>query len=238
MAAITKRIDASVSLTSEPANIGSEFYQVRLDECAPPSFFVFLSEKRDKNLKILIFYCFLLKVANYGIGGRYTPHLDYGVRLNNAQLESFRGDRLLTFMIYVSLAIDLDSFDKFSIHSSACSLKKQLEDVGAGGATVFTHAGVTVRPRRGMAVLWWNLMSDLDGDLSTRHGGCPVLYGSKWSTPRASIIQIDFCFVYHFHFQFNFSFQSCQQMVPQRVADVEATMRHSTPLPNLLSLTS
>lgn len=62
------------------------------------------------------------------------------------------------------------------------SLSRQLDEVEAGGATVFTHAGVTVWPKKGMAVFWWNLMGDLRGDPATRHGGCPVLHGSKWST--------------------------------------------------------
>lgn len=57
----------------------------------------------------------------------------------------------------------------------------KLDDVEEGGATVFTQAGVAVKPKKGMSVFWWNLMSDLSGDTSTRHGGCPVLHGSKWS---------------------------------------------------------
>lgn len=61
------------------------------------------------------------------------------------------------------------------------SCTHQLDDVEAGGATAFTHAGVTVWPKKGKSVFWWNLNSDLSGDTLTRHGGCPVLHGSKWS---------------------------------------------------------
>lgn len=69
------------------------------------------------------------------------------------------GQRFLTFMIYLS-------------------------DVEAGGRTVFTQTGVTVRPRTGNALFWFNLHSDgdSDGDYDSKvyHLGCPVAYGNKW----------------------------------------------------------
>lgn len=33
---------------------------------------------------------------------------------------------------------------------------------------------------KGDAAFWWNLKRSGDGDVSTRHAGCPVLVGSKW----------------------------------------------------------
>ena len=43
-----------------------------------------------------------MQVANYGIGGRYTPHFDFGtVNLNSNER---RGDRIATFMTYVTKA--------------------------------------------------------------------------------------------------------------------------------------
>jgi hypothetical protein len=33
---------------------------------------------------------------------------------------------------------------------------------------------------QGDAAFWWNLKKSGDGDLRTRHAGCPVLVGSKW----------------------------------------------------------
>ena len=48
-------------------------------------------------------------MANYGIGGRYTPHTDYGVlsksRGETSEFDLFRGDRILTFMTYVILCL-------------------------------------------------------------------------------------------------------------------------------------
>lgn len=99
------------------------------------------------------------QVANYGIGGLYVTHTDY-LMINPdpaaySAWEHFMGDRFATFMVYLS-------------------------DVEAGGATVFPRAGVTIWPQRGSAAFWWNLYRSGVGDENTRHGGCPVLHGSKW----------------------------------------------------------
>lgn len=48
---------------------------------------------------------FLWQVANYGIGGRYTPHTDHGVLSmpgrEPSEFDRHRGDRIATFMTYV-----------------------------------------------------------------------------------------------------------------------------------------
>ena len=37
-----------------------------------------------------------------------------------------------------------------------------------------------ITPEKGAAAFWYNLNSDLKRDFNTRHGGCPVIKGSKW----------------------------------------------------------
>ncbi|XP_073725402.1 prolyl 4-hydroxylase subunit alpha-1b isoform X2 [Misgurnus anguillicaudatus] len=97
-----------------------------------------------------------LQVANYGVGGQYEPHFDFGRKDEpDAFKELGTGNRIATWLFYMS-------------------------DVTAGGATVFTDVGAAVWPKKGTAVFWYNLMASGEGDYSTRHAACPVLVGNKW----------------------------------------------------------
>ncbi|XP_076843975.1 prolyl 4-hydroxylase subunit alpha-1a isoform X1 [Brachyhypopomus gauderio] len=97
-----------------------------------------------------------LQVANYGVGGQYEPHFDFGRKDEpDAFKELGTGNRIATWLFYMS-------------------------DVTAGGATVFPEVGASVKPMKGSAVFWYNLFPSGEGDYSTRHAACPVLLGNKW----------------------------------------------------------
>lgn len=99
-----------------------------------------------------------LQVNNYGIGGMYDPHFDFSrshEKTFNSAYGDHRGNRIATMLFYLS-------------------------DVESGGATVFPTVGASVKPIKGSAVFWYNLLPSGEGDLDTRHAGCPVLLGSKW----------------------------------------------------------
>jgi len=107
----------------------------------------------------------LYQVANYGIAGQYDVHIDQVMMSNDASsrlqkrevFNIYAGDRLATIMGYLS-------------------------DVPLGGNTVFPTIGAYVKPTKGSAVIWWNMDKNGGYDWRVRHGGCPVMVGSKWIT--------------------------------------------------------
>lgn len=107
-------------------------------------------------------HCELMQVANYGMGGHYTPHYDYLIvdrpeeeRDQVDERELYAGDRTATVMFY-------------------------LKDVVRGGSTVFPRLGVHLKPELGAAAFWYNLYRNGEGMIETVHGACPVLMGEKW----------------------------------------------------------
>lgn len=96
-----------------------------------------------------------LQVLRYDLGGEYLPHYDYfdPAEAGTPALLKRGGQRVATFIVY-------------------------LNDVAAGGTTIFPDLQVRVRPERGHAVFF----SYTEPHPSTRtlHGGEPVMAGEKW----------------------------------------------------------
>ncbi len=96
-----------------------------------------------------------LIVLRYAPGQEYRPHRDY---LPSAAIERDRpqaGNRARTICVY-------------------------LNDVEAGGETVFPVPGIEVKPKAGSAVVFDNLHADGSPDPDSLHAGQPVLLGVKW----------------------------------------------------------
>uniref|UniRef100_A0A672Y768 Prolyl 4-hydroxylase subunit alpha-3 n=1 Tax=Sphaeramia orbicularis TaxID=375764 RepID=A0A672Y768_9TELE len=96
-----------------------------------------------------------LQVVNYGIGGHYEPHFDHATSPSSPVFKLKTGNRVATFMIYLS-------------------------SVEAGGSTAFIYANFSVPVVEKAAIFWWNLHRNGQGDMDTLHAGCPVLIGDKW----------------------------------------------------------
>eukprot|EP00897_Mesotaenium_endlicherianum_P009370 jgi/Mesen1/8461/ME000476S07998 len=109
-----------------------------------------------------------MQVLRYDSGQFYREHEDIIYGEGNV----CRGQRAATILMYLSAGVE-------------------------GGETLFTKAGgpggstapcgglqvpgLSVKPEKGKAVLFWNISLRGELDLNSTHAGCPVLRGEKWS---------------------------------------------------------
>jgi prolyl 4-hydroxylase len=98
-----------------------------------------------------------LQVLHYPEGAQFPPHFDFLQETNAANRASVArsGQRISSLITY-------------------------LNDVEAGGETVFPAVGWTVFPQRGNAVYFEYCNGRGQVDHRSLHGGCPVLRGEKW----------------------------------------------------------
>lgn len=98
-----------------------------------------------------------LQLLRYGVGAEYKPHFDWfnaGVP-GQAQLFGTAGQRVGTIVMY-------------------------LNDVEAGGGTLFPELGLEVAPRKGGAVFFTNVTPEGSPCRLSLHGGSPVISGVKY----------------------------------------------------------
>lgn len=98
-----------------------------------------------------------LQLLRYGVGAEYKPHFDWfdaGVP-GQAELLGSAGQRVGTIVIY-------------------------LNDVDAGGGTLFPELGLEVSPQKGGAVFFTNITPEGSPDRLALHGGSPVISGVKF----------------------------------------------------------
>lgn len=93
----------------------------------------------------------------YRVGQQFKPHNDWFYSSENYwPLETVRGgQRSWTAMAY-------------------------LNAVAAGGATLFSAAGIEIEPKPGVLLVWNNALPDGRPNEATLHAGTPVLKGAKY----------------------------------------------------------
>jgi prolyl 4-hydroxylase len=98
-----------------------------------------------------------LQILHYPVGAQFPPHFDFLQPSNPPNVQSIArsGQRVSTLIAY-------------------------LNDVEAGGETIFPHAGWSVFPRQGSAVYFEYCNGRGQVDRRSLHAGCPVLRGEKW----------------------------------------------------------
>lgn len=56
----------------------------------------------------------------------------------------------------------------------------QINNVVLGGATLFPKLQLTVQPKQGNALIWYNQNKEGRTDKLAEHAVCPVVIGSRW----------------------------------------------------------
>jgi len=116
-----------------------------------------------------------IQILRYEYGQKYDEHYDYF--FHDAANQN-GGNRMATVLMYLS-------------------------EVEEGGETVFPKAelspyqeahpsefsecgmrGLAVKPKKGDALLFFSLTTTGELDVTSIHGGCPVLQGTKWSATK------------------------------------------------------
>lgn len=97
-----------------------------------------------------------MQVVHYVNGQKYDSHHDWGV-------SGYPESRFITMLMYLS----------------------DQEDSTSGGETAFPKAGgagggIKVKPVKGTAVVFYNLLEDGNGDDLALHAALPVVRGEKW----------------------------------------------------------
>ncbi|CAA0383997.1 unnamed protein product [Arabidopsis thaliana] len=162
-------VDSGESEDSEVRTSSGMFLTKRQDDIvanveAKLAAWTFLPEESGEALQIL----------HYENGQKYDPHFDYFYDKKALELG---GHRIATVLMYLS-------------------------NVTKGGETVFPNwkgktpqlkddswskcakQGYAVKPRKGDALLFFNLHLNGTTDPNSLHGSCPVIEGEKWSATR------------------------------------------------------
>ncbi|AQK62267.1 uncharacterized protein [Zea mays] len=161
--------DSGKSVASQARTSSGTFLAKREDEIVSAiekrvAAWTFLPEENAESLQVL----------RYETGQKYDAHFDYFHDRNNLKLG---GQRVATVLMY-------------------------LTDVNKGGETVFPNAegshlqykdetwsecsrsGLAVKPKKGDALLFFNLHVNATADTGSLHGSCPVIEGEKWSATK------------------------------------------------------
>jgi len=118
-----------------------------------------------------------IQVLRYEHGQKYDAHFDYF----HDKVNIVRGGhRMATILMYLSNVTKGGEtvFPDAEIPSRRV-LSENKEDLSD-----CAKRGIAVKPRKGDALLFFNLHPDAIPDPLSLHGGCPVIEGEKWSATK------------------------------------------------------
>ncbi|KAF9606080.1 hypothetical protein IFM89_023103 [Coptis chinensis] len=111
----------------------------------------------------------LIQVLRYEKSELYRPHHDYFSDTFNLKRG---GQRVATMLMYLSDNVEGGETYFPMAGTGECSCGRE------------TKKGMSVKPVKGDAVLFWSMGLDGQSDPNSIHGGCEVLAGEKWSATK------------------------------------------------------
>ena len=121
-----------------------------------------------------------IAVLKYDVGDEYAAHYDYFEDENDRELNN-GGQRVATVLMYLS---DVEDGGETVFPHGTPIRETRHASVTPENACSLAHKGtqgvLSVKPRRGDAVLLFNAHLNGENDVNSLHAGCPVIRGTKW----------------------------------------------------------
>ncbi|XP_019419525.1 PREDICTED: probable prolyl 4-hydroxylase 6 [Lupinus angustifolius] len=115
-----------------------------------------------------------MQILRYEHGQKYEPHFDYLLDKLNQQ---FGGHRIATILMYLS---NVKRGGETVFPNSDPTLSQPKDESWSECAKM----GYAVKPKKGDALLFFNLLPNATIDNRSLHGSCPVIEGEKWSATK------------------------------------------------------
>ncbi|XP_076912020.1 putative prolyl 4-hydroxylase 7 [Bidens hawaiensis] len=111
-----------------------------------------------------------MQVLHYETGQKYLPHWDY---FQDKANQAVGGHRIATVLMYLS---NVEKGGETVFPKSEMKESQLKNDESSACA----KSGYAVKPKKGDALLFFNLHPNGTTDRMSLHGSCPVIEGEKW----------------------------------------------------------
>eukprot|EP00271_Cylindrocystis_brebissonii_P020405 TRINITY_DN6737_c0_g3_i1.p1 TRINITY_DN6737_c0_g3~~TRINITY_DN6737_c0_g3_i1.p1 ORF type:complete len:351 (+),score=43.01 TRINITY_DN6737_c0_g3_i1:841-1893(+) len=120
------------------------------------------------------------QILHYEIGQKYEPHHDFFYDKQNVVNG---GQRVATLLMYLT-DVEEGGETVFPTAVPLSDAKPAEPKAGEAPLSACAKQGLSVRAKKGDALLFWALSPEANTDHFSLHGSCPVVKGEKWSATK------------------------------------------------------